>query len=41
MIHNLKISQKQKGRLSVHETAILKVIFETQTENTSVITNDT
>ena len=37
----LKIGQKQKGRMWVHETPILEVIFATLTENSSVITNDT
>ena len=35
------MGQKQKGRLWVHGTAILEVIFVTLTDNSSVITNDT
>ena len=36
----LKIGQKQKGRLWVYEKPILELIFLTITENSSVITND-
>ena len=36
-----KIIQKQKGRLWIHETQTLEAIFETPTENSFVITNDT
>ena len=41
IIHELKIGQKQKGKLWVHETSILEVFFVTLTENSSVVTNDT
>ena len=37
----LKIGQRQRGSLRVHETPIFEVIFVTLTENSSVITNDT
>ena len=37
----LKIGQEQKGRLGVHETSILAVIFVTLTESSSVLTNNT
>ena len=36
----VKIGQKWKGRLWVHETAILEVIFVTLTENSSAVSND-
>ena len=39
--YDLKISQKDKGRLWVHETPILELIFVTLTENSSVVTNNT
>ena len=41
MAISLKICQKQKSRLQVHDTPILEVICVTLTENSSVVTNDT
>ena len=40
MIHEVKNWSKTEGRMWVHETPILEVIFATLTENLS-ITNDT
>ena len=37
----LKIGQKQKGRLQVHEIPMLEVIYMTLTENSSAILNNT
>ena len=39
IIHWIKIAQRQKGRLWVHETPTLEVIFITLTENSSAVTN--
>ena len=41
LIHWVKNKTKQKSRLWVHDSPILKVIFATLTENSSVVTNDT
>ena len=41
IIHCVKIGEKQKGKVSAHETQILEVIFVTITENSFVITNGT
>ena len=41
IIHWVKICKKWKGRLWVHKTLILEVIFLTLTGNSSVVTNDT
>ena len=41
ILHWVKTGWKQKGRLWVHETPILEVIFVTLTKNSYVTTNDT
>ena len=41
IIHWVKNTLKQKGKLWVHETPILEVIFVALTEDSSIVTNDT
>ena len=41
IIHRVKYRLKLKGRLRVHETPVLEVVFVTLIENSSVITDDT
>ena len=38
LFFELKIGQNWKGRMQIHETPVLEVIFKTLTENSSVIT---